>query len=160
MSLICALLARLPVPGAVGQCCPVTAGVGLGYRHDSYRNTTLRARLEPSGAHEAVKRGTGYAHVSGDGGFGHAQLEDGEALAAHVLLRGRDPPRGDDFHGLSMKCGFGCFIGQIRNMKHVLFQAAELFGQNVRLFLTALCRSPTPPVSRPSLIRDCPLARS
>ena len=115
---------------------------------------TLRARLEPSGSHEAVERGTGYARVPGDGGFGHAQLEDGEALAAHVLRRGRDPPRGDDFHGLSMKCGFGCFIGQIRNMKRVLFQAAELFGQNVRLCLTAPCRTPTPTSSRPRLMRN------
>ena len=28
-------------------------------------------------------------------------LEDGEALAAHVLLRGRDPQVGDGSHGLS-----------------------------------------------------------
>ena len=114
------------------------------------RKYTLRARLEPSGAHEAVERGTGYARVPGDGGFGHAQLEDGEALAAHVLLRGRDPPRGDAFHGLSMKCGFGCFIGQIRNLERVLFQAAEQFSQNVRLCLTAPCRAPTPTSHAPA----------
>ena len=34
-------------------------------------------------------------------------LQDGEALAAHVLLRGRDPQIGDGPHGLSMECGFG-----------------------------------------------------
>ena len=34
-------------------------------------------------------------------------LQDGEALAAHVLLRGRDPQIGDGLHGLSMECGFG-----------------------------------------------------
>ena len=37
-------------------------------------------------------------------------LEDGEALAAHVLLRGRDAQIGDGLHGLSMKCGFGYCI--------------------------------------------------
>ena len=31
-------------------------------------------------------------------------LEDGEALAANVLLRGRDPQVGDGLHGLSMEC--------------------------------------------------------
>ena len=30
-------------------------------------------------------------------------LEDGEALAAHVLLRGRDPQIGNGFHGLTME---------------------------------------------------------
>ena len=71
-------------------------------------------------------------------------LEDGEALAAHVLLCGRDPQRGDGFHGLSMECGFGYFSGQIRTMERVLFPATTLFGQNVRLCLTAPCRSPPP----------------
>ena len=33
-------------------------------------------------------------------------LEDGEALAANVLLRDRDAQIGDGLHGLSMKCGF------------------------------------------------------
>ena len=37
-------------------------------------------------------------------------LEDGEALAAHVLLRGRDPQIGNGFHGLTMKYGFRYFI--------------------------------------------------
>ena len=33
-------------------------------------------------------------------------LEDGEALAAHVLLRGRDPQISNGFHGLTME--YGC----------------------------------------------------
>ena len=37
-------------------------------------------------------------------------LKDGEALAAQVLLRGRDPQIGNGFHGLSIKCGFRYFI--------------------------------------------------
>ena len=37
-------------------------------------------------------------------------LEDGEALAANVLLRGRDPQIGDGLHDLSMECVFGYFI--------------------------------------------------
>ena len=55
-------------------------------------------------------------------------LEDGEALAAHVLLRGRDPQatvlRPD--HGIAT------------------FHATKLFGQNVHLFLTEPCRPLTP----------------
>ena len=145
-----ATLATTLSPRHVDALNAIEVEFSKGYRHDSCRKYTLRARLEPSGAHEAVERGTGYARVPGDGGFGHAQLEDGEALAAHVLRRGRNPPRGDDFHGLSMKCGVGCFIGQIRNMKRVLFQAAELFGQNVRLCLTAPCRAPTPTSHAPA----------
>ena len=35
-----------------------------------------------------------------------------------------------------------------------MFHAAELFGQNVRFFRTEPCRSPTPTVSRPCLVRD------
>ena len=73
-----------------------------------------------------------------------AYLEDGEALAAHVLLCGRDPQIGDGFHGLSMECGFGYFSGQIRTMERVLFPATKLFGQNVRLCLTAPYLAPTP----------------
>ena len=37
-------------------------------------------------------------------------LEDGEALAAEVLLRGRDPQIGNCFHGLTMEYGFWYFI--------------------------------------------------
>ena len=37
-------------------------------------------------------------------------LEDGEALAAHVLLRGRDPQIGNGFHDLAMEYGFWYFI--------------------------------------------------
>ena len=37
-------------------------------------------------------------------------FEDGEALAAHVLLRGRDPQIGNGFHGLTMEYGFWYFI--------------------------------------------------
>ncbi len=33
-------------------------------------------------------------------------LQDGEALAARVLLRGRDAQIGDGLHGLSMECSF------------------------------------------------------
>ena len=33
-------------------------------------------------------------------------LEDGEALAVHVLLRGRDPQIGNGFHGLTMEYDF------------------------------------------------------
>ena len=49
---------------------------------------------------------------------------------------------GDGLHGLSMEFVFGCFIGQIRNTERVMFHAAELFGQNVRFFLTEPRRSP------------------
>ena len=34
-------------------------------------------------------------------------LQDGEALAARVLLRGRDAQIGDGLHGLSRKYGVG-----------------------------------------------------
>ena len=37
-------------------------------------------------------------------------LEDGEALAAHVQQRGRDPQIGNGFHGLTMEYGFWYFI--------------------------------------------------
>ena len=37
-------------------------------------------------------------------------LEDGEALAARVLLRGRDAQIGDGLHGLSMQCSFAYCI--------------------------------------------------
>ena len=37
-------------------------------------------------------------------------LEDGEALAAHVLLCGRDPQIGNGFHSLTMECIFEYFI--------------------------------------------------
>ena len=37
---------------------------------------TLRARPEPSGAHEAVEGGTGHARDLGDGGLGNAQFEE------------------------------------------------------------------------------------
>ena len=37
-------------------------------------------------------------------------LADGEALAAQVLLRGRDPQIGNGSHGLTMEYGFGYFI--------------------------------------------------
>ena len=33
-------------------------------------------------------------------------LEDGKALAAQVLLRGRDPQIGNGFHSLTMEYGF------------------------------------------------------
>ena len=37
-------------------------------------------------------------------------LQDGEALAARVLLRGRDAQIGDGLHGLSMECSFAYCI--------------------------------------------------
>ena len=37
-------------------------------------------------------------------------LEDGEALAAQVLLRGRGPQIGNGLHGLTMEYGFWYFI--------------------------------------------------
>ena len=37
-------------------------------------------------------------------------LEDGEALAAQVLLRGQGPQIGDGFHGMTMEYGFWYFI--------------------------------------------------
>ena len=40
-------------------------------------------------------------------------LEDGEALAAHVLLRGRDPQVGDGSHGLSTERSVGYCIGRL-----------------------------------------------
>ena len=48
-------------------------------------------------------------------------LEDGEALAAHVLLRGRDPQIGNGFHGLIMEYGFLVFYLTDMNhgMRHV-----------------------------------------
>ena len=67
---------------------------------------TLRAWLEPSGPHEAVEGRTGHARELGDGGLGNPHIEDGEALAAHVLLCGRDPQIGNGFHGLTMEYGF------------------------------------------------------
>ena len=36
-------------------------------------------------------------------------LKDGEALAAYILLRGRDPQIGNGFHGLTMEYGFWYF---------------------------------------------------
>ena len=64
-------------------------------------------------------------------------LEDGEALTVQVLLRDRDPQIGNGFHGLTMGC--------------VTVHASELFGQNERLFLTELCRSPIPTPRQRSL---------
>ena len=37
-------------------------------------------------------------------------LEDGEALAVHVLLRGRDPQISNGFHSLTIEYGFWYFI--------------------------------------------------
>ena len=65
-------------------------------------------------------------------------------IHAPTPLRGRDPQRGDGLHDLSMECGFGYFIGQIRTTERVMFPAADLCGQNVRLCLTAPCLAPTP----------------
>ena len=48
---------------------------------------TLRARLEPSGAHEAIEGSTGHARELGDGGFGNAQLEE----APDVVLLAVEP---------------------------------------------------------------------
>ena len=48
---------------------------------------TLRARLEPSGAHEAVEGRTGHARELGDGGLGKAQLEE----APDVVLLAVEP---------------------------------------------------------------------
>ena len=59
-------------------------------------------------------------------------LEDGGALAAHVLT----PQVGDSSHGLSTERGFSLFVLRIPNMECVMFRAAELFGQNGRLCLT------------------------
>ena len=70
-------------------------------------------------------------------------LEDGEALAAHVLLRGRDPQVGDGSHGLSTERSVGYCIGRLSNMERVVFHVAEVFGQNARLSRTEPCRSPT-----------------
>ena len=39
-----------------------------------------------------------------------------------------------------------------------MFHAAELFGQNVRLFLTEPCRFLTPPAAHDRLIRRCQLS--
>ena len=39
-----------------------------------------------------------------------AYSKDGEALAAQVLLRGRDPQIGNGSHGLTMEYGFWYFI--------------------------------------------------
>ena len=73
-----------------------------------------------------------------------AYSKDGEALAAQVLLRGRDPQIGGGFHSLSMKYRFSYCIGQIRNMECVMFHATELLGQDGRLFLTEPCRPQIP----------------
>jgi hypothetical protein len=77
-------------------------------------------------------------------------LEDGEALAAHVLLRGRDPQVGDGSHGLSTERSVGYCVGRLSNMERVVFPAAEVFGQNAFLFLTGSCRSPTPTSPAPA----------
>ena len=54
------------------------------------------------------------AHCSGfDEVCGRSEtidLEDGEALATQVLLRGRDPQIGNSFHGMTMEYGFWYFI--------------------------------------------------
>ena len=46
------------------------------------RKYTLRARLEPSGPHEAVEGSTGHARELGDGGLGNAQLEEATVFTA------------------------------------------------------------------------------
>ena len=48
---------------------------------------TLRARLEPSGPHEAVEGRTGDAGELGDGGLGNAQIEE----APDVVLLAVEP---------------------------------------------------------------------
>ncbi len=48
---------------------------------------TLRARLEPTGPHEAVEGRTGDAGELGDGGFGNAQIEE----APDVVLLAVEP---------------------------------------------------------------------
>ena len=48
---------------------------------------TLRARPEPSGAHEAVEGGTGHAGDLGDGGLGNAQFEE----APDIVLLAIEP---------------------------------------------------------------------
>ena len=60
------------------------------------------------------------------------------------LLRGRDPQVGDGSHGLSTERSVGYCIGRLSNMERVVFHAAEVFGQNARLFLTESCRPPIP----------------
>ena len=77
-------------------------------------------------------------------------LEDGEALAAHVLLRGRDPQVGDGSHVLSTKRSVGYCTGRLANMERVVFHAAEVFGQNARFSRTEPCRSPTPTSPAPA----------
>ena len=48
---------------------------------------TLRARLEPLGAHEAVEGSMGHAREFGDGGLGNAQLKE----APDVVLLAVEP---------------------------------------------------------------------
>ena len=70
-------------------------------------------------AHQLVKPAALFGSLSGGGRLDEVVdaeivlarvLENGEALAAHVLLRGRDPQVGNGFHGLSMERIFGYFI--------------------------------------------------
>ena len=77
-------------------------------------------------------------------------LKDGEALAADVLLRGRDSQVGDGSHGLFTECDPGYFIGRLAGMECVMFRAAEVFGQNEHLCLTEPCRSPIPTSPAPA----------
>ena len=61
-----------------------SAGRGLEARVPTrfVRKYTLRARLEPSGPHEAVEGSTGHARELGDGGLGNAQLEEATVFTA------------------------------------------------------------------------------
>ena len=47
---------------------------------------TLRARLEPSGAHEAVEGRTGDARELSDGGFGNTQIKEAPDLVTTKLF--------------------------------------------------------------------------
>ena len=54
-------------------------------------------------------------------------IEDSEALAAHVLLRGRDPQVGDGSHGLSTERGFSVLLHQAWG--DTLDQAVDMYGK-------------------------------
>ena len=100
------------------------------------RESSLTTRRSPlrRDAHQLVEPPALFGSLSGGGRLDElvdadvvvaCVLEDGEPLAANILLRGRDPQIGDGLHSLSMECGFGYFSGQIRNLERVVFHATE-----------------------------------
>ena len=84
----------------------------------------LVARLQDG--HQLIEPAAGFGGPSRGGRFDKVVdvevvlagvLENGETLAASVLLRGRDPEIGDGFHGLLMESGFRYLLDVSRPWK-------------------------------------------